>query len=98
MKKIINGHVYWHHTKYMEAPAYMFDMFDMRTWSEQSRDGRVHIKEHSFEVDVPDDFDPRPQQIAVLEAEKVRIRTEMARRVKELDDRIQSLLAIEMSA
>ena len=68
----------------------------MRTWSEDSRDGRVHISEHSFEVDIPDNFDPRPQMIAALQAEKQKVRAEFARRVAELDDQIGKLQALTM--
>ena len=45
--------------------------------------------------DVPDDFDPRPQQVAALEAEKQKARAEFHARVTEIDRQIQSLLAIE---
>lgn len=49
------------------------------------------------EYEIPDDFDPRPSQLAALQAKKQQIRAEFAKAVKDLDDQIASLLAIEMS-
>lgn len=96
-KHTLAGHIYWRKTKYMDAPAIRFDMYDMRKWSEESRDGHVHIAEHSIEVEVPDDFDPRPQLVAHLTAEKQKVRAEFAARITELDTQINNLLALEMA-
>lgn len=96
-KHIIAGHIYWQHNKYMSKPQIIFNEYDMRTWDEASRDGRVHITEHSFEVDVPDDFDPRPQMISALKAEQRAVRAAMSKRIMELDEQINRLLAIEMT-
>lgn len=53
------------------------------------------VMEHSFEVEIPDNFDPRPGQIAALKAEKERVQAEFAKKVMEIDARINELLAIE---
>ena len=95
MKATINGHVYWHHTKYMAEPEIVFERYDRRGWDAESQDGHVHIAEHSFEFDVPDNFDPRPGLIAGLEAQKQMIRAEFAAKVLEIDKQISQLLAIE---
>jgi hypothetical protein len=50
--------------------------------------------EHEFEVEVPDNFDPRPGQVAALEAKKKEIQAEFAAKVKQIEDQINSLLAI----
>jgi hypothetical protein len=50
--------------------------------------------EHEFEVEVPDNFDPRPGQVAALEAKKEEMRADFAKRVKDIDDKINSLMAI----
>lgn len=55
------------------------------------------VGEHSIEVEIPDDFDPRVQQIKDLEEQRQRLHTEFARRVKELDDKLAKLQAIEFS-
>ena len=69
--------------------------WDCRTWDALSVDGRVFVKEHTTTVEVPDDFDPRPQQVAALEAAKQKARAEFQARITEIDRQIQSLLAIE---
>ena len=69
--------------------------WDCRTWDARSADGRIFVKEHLTTVEVPDDFDPRPQQVAALEAAKQKARAEFQARITEIDRQIQSLLAIE---
>lgn len=69
--------------------------WDCRTWDASLADGRVFVKEHLTTVEVPDDFDPRPQQVAALEAEKQKARAKFQARITEIDRQIQSLMAIE---
>ena len=69
--------------------------WDCRLWGETAQDGRVFVKDHVSTVEVPDDFDPRPQQVAALEAAKQKARAEFQARITEIDRQIQSLLAIE---
>ena len=47
--------------------------------------------------DVPDDFDSRSGKVAALRDLKVEMHGKFAAAVKELDDRINSLLALEMA-
>jgi hypothetical protein len=56
------------------------------------------VREHSFEVDVDGDFDPRPAMVANLEEQKRLARAEFAKKVRDIDERINSLLAIENGA
>jgi hypothetical protein len=58
---------------------------------------RVHVCEQEIEIEVPDDFDPRAQQIAALEDEKKRVMAEYQMSVKRIQDRINKLQAIEHS-
>lgn len=60
--------------------------------------GCVVVREHSIEVEVADNFDPRPSQVKNLEAAKEEARAQFAKKVREIDDQIGRLLAIEMSA
>jgi hypothetical protein len=93
----IKGHLYFQQTKYMKTPKFVFSEHDMRSWEHDILDGRVWIREESFTVEVPDNFDPRPGMVASLRAEKKRTQALFAAKVKEIDDRINSLLALEMS-
>ena len=72
--------------------------WDCRAWAEATRDSRIFVQEHTITVEVPDDFDPRPQQVAALEAEKQKARAAFQARITEIDRQIQSLLAIEGAA
>ena len=72
--------------------------WDCRTWGAVDADGRVFVTEHTTTVEVPDDFDPRPQQVAALEAAKQETRAEFQARITEIDRQIQSLMAIEVAA
>ena len=44
--------------------------------------------------DIPDDFDPRPGFVEQLKQEKEKLRAEFSKRVMEIDEKINSLLAI----
>lgn len=61
-------------------------------------DGWVLVGRPTIEVDVPDDYDPRPQMVKALEAEKEKARADFAKRVMEIDRRINELLALEHTA
>lgn len=68
-----------------------FSMYDPSKYEPE----RVIVREHSFEVEVPDNFDCRPGVIKNLEAQKDAIRKEAAEKVMKIDDWIGRLLAIE---
>lgn len=84
---ILFGQNEWE-VRYGEKPYFVFKQFD-------EIEGFVTVQEHSFTVEVPDDFDPRPQMVVQLEAEKKKVRAEFQARVTQIDAQIQSLLAIE---
>ena len=53
------------------------------------------IGEYEMEFDIPDNFDPRPIQVEVLKEKRKEILAEMGKKVTEIDERINSLLALE---
>jgi hypothetical protein len=53
------------------------------------------VMEHIFDVEVPDNFDPRPGQIAALKAQREKAQADFSKRVMEIDAKINELLAIE---
>lgn len=55
----------------------------------------VVVREHSFTVDVPKDFDPRGQLVENLEEHKAQLRAEFAAKVVQIDRQIASLLALD---
>lgn len=93
MKVQIKGFIFAG-TDYHGELVYSFADYDRS----QFDNGLVKVREHTFEADVPDEFDPRPGMIANLKREKQRVLAECAAQVTELDGRIQSLQAIENGA
>ena len=55
---------------------------------------RVHICECEIEIEVPDNFDPRAQQIASLEEKKKRAMAEYQNTMTEINEQISKLKAI----
>lgn len=60
-------------------------------------ENEVAVQPHSFTVEVPADFDPRPGMVANLEAEKRKVQAEFAKRVTDIERQISELQAIEFS-
>lgn len=86
--------VYRTNSWWSDNERFAFSMFDPR--QEHTADKtKVFVQEHTLEVEVPEDFDPRPQMVAKLVAEKQRINAEFAKRITDLDAQINSLLALE---
>ena len=52
------------------------------------------MRPHSIEIEVPDDFDPVPLQVASLQAEKEKARADFAWNEMRIDAAINNLLAI----
>lgn len=96
MKVELNGFITWM-PEYQGSREGRFELlpWDVRTWEEKNRGGRIFVKEHISVVDVPDDFDPTQLQIADLEEAKAKARADFQARITELDRQINSLLAIE---
>jgi hypothetical protein len=85
-------------TPWSKEPEVTFLTYDPAEFDKSNQYPRVVVAKHSFEVDVPDDFDPRPQMVAMLRAAKEQARAEFAARVVEYDRQINELLAIENTA
>jgi hypothetical protein len=90
MKITIKGYVTCTQYTWDDKPTYSFYGFDPTGYDSST----VKVMEHEFEVEVPDNFDPRPGQVAALEAKKEEMRADFAKRVKDIDDKINSLMAI----
>lgn len=96
MKKVIKGFIHYRN-KYSsdQDETYTFLSYDL-TDSEYA-DGRVMVRPHEFEIEVPDNFDPRPQQVQALEKEKQKARAEFAARITEIERQISELTCLEAS-
>lgn len=59
---------------------------------------RTYVGEQEVEIEVPDAYDPRAQQIAALEKQKQKVMADYQKSVNEISDRINKLQAIEYTA
>jgi len=58
-------------------------------------ENRTYVGEQEIEIEVPDNYDPRAQQIAALEALKQKVMADYHKSVMEINERIGKLLALE---
>lgn len=97
MKHTITGYITARPVRYGEHRGELEVSFSTYAPSAEYSPDTVIVRQHSFEVEVADEFDPRPGLVANLEEQKREVRAAFAKKVKDIDDRIQSLLAIEMA-
>jgi hypothetical protein len=92
----------------VQVKAFLFmeygydDSYTSRRWAPSvwrvkidNAEDRVFIREMTIDVDIPDDFDPVPAQVAALEKQKLRALAEYQQSVAEINERLSKLLAIE---
>jgi hypothetical protein len=91
MIKTINAFVVATQDPWDKKPVFMPLGFDPQ---KMGMDHYVVVAQTSFEVHIADDFDMRPHQVAALEKKKRDAQAAFAAKVKEIDDQINSLLAI----
>ena len=59
---------------------------------------RTYVGEQEIEIEVPDNYDPRAQQIAALEKQKQKVMADYQKTVTEINERISKLQALEFTA
>lgn len=59
---------------------------------------RVYIGQREIEVDVPEDYDPRAQQIEFLKQRKKEVMAEFQITLTEIEGKISNLQALEYTA
>ena len=93
MKIKLTVHV--HYSKWMFEDKGEFQIFPCKL----EDDGhRTYVGEQEIEIEVPDDYDPRAQQIAALEKQKQKVMADYQKTVMEINDRISKLQALEYTA
>jgi len=58
----------------------------------------TYVGTQEIEVEVPEEYDPRPKKIAFLENQKQKVIAAYHKSVMEINDRISKLTALEFSA
>jgi hypothetical protein len=93
MKITLNGYIVARQYDWDTKPRFEFIHYDPSDVAFDTT--AVKVQAHFIEVDIPDNFDIRPFQIDKLRKEREQAAAEFAKRVKQIDDKINSLLAIE---
>lgn len=88
MKTTITGYIVATQYPWESKPSFTFQ------WYEPKQEDTVVVRAHSFEVDVPDNFDMRPGLVANLERERQKLREEFGLRIVEIEKQISELTAI----
>lgn len=89
-KHTIKGYLIWQQYSFQTKAEGAVDFYSFKPTSEHT----TIIREHSFEVEVDDDFDPTPQKIAVLEEQKRALRVKLAEDLMAIDEKLSKLQAI----
>ena len=93
MKVKITTHIYYN--KYPWENEAEFEVFSFKM---DDSDHRTYVCTNEIEFNVPDDYDPRFQQIAALEKQKQKVMADFQKTVDKINDRISKLQAIEYTA
>jgi len=86
---------YIHYLKYSWDDEGKFKVFSFKF---DDDDSRTYVGEQEIEVEVPDNYDPRAQQIAALEKHKQKVMADFQRSVDGINEKISKLQALEYTA
>ena len=67
----------------------------LREYKPDDRADQIYVGEQVVSIEVPDDFDPVPKQVAVLLDERRAAMDEYQQKVAEINERLSKLQAIE---
>ena len=90
MKIKTTAHVHYQKYAWQEKGEYRLASFKLDDTAE-----RTYVSEQEIEIEIPEDYDPRAQQIAALEALKQKVMADYQKSVMEINERINKLLALE---
>jgi hypothetical protein len=93
MKIKLTAHIFFN--KYSWEEKGEFQIFYARV---NDNENRTYIGQQEVEIEVPDDFDPRPAQIQALVQKRQSLMSETETRVQIINDRISNLQALEYTA
>ena len=90
MKIKITAHIYFHKYEWQHEGKYQVSPVRF-----EDNEDCTHVGKQEIEIEVPDNYDPRAQKIAVLEKQKQQIMADYQKSVMEINDSISKLTAIE---
>jgi hypothetical protein len=93
MKITLTMHL--HYLKYHWDDEGRFELYPFKADDDEHRS---YIDERQVEIEVPDNYDPRAQQIAALEKHKQKVMADYQKTVTEINAKISNLQALEYTA
>ena len=84
------AHIHFQKYSWEEKGEYRVASFKL-----DDNENRTYVGEQEIEIEVPENYDPRAQQIAALEALKQKVVADYHKSVMEINERIGKLLALE---
>lgn len=91
----IDGCIVWAEPVYKGDCEFRFVNLSVET---AKHCGYIPVTPHTFTVEVPDNFDPRPAQLEKLNAKELELKAAFAKAMMELADDRAKLLCIESAA
>jgi hypothetical protein len=89
MKVTIKGHIFAKQYIHEKTPNFTFFAFDPPITS-----GYVFVQDYAIEAELPDTFDIRAGQVAVLEEQRRQLRADFAKSITDIERKISELTAI----
>jgi len=93
-KHVIEGFIVWEKWKDERNENAKFKFQSYKPGSPSDCWDTVLVGPHSFEFDVPDDFNPVPLQVGMLEAQKKELRLKLAQELIRIDEKIANLTCL----
>ena len=90
MKIKTTAHI--HYVKWKWEDKGRYEVFSCQL---DDQEYRTYVGAQEIEIEVPDNYDPRAQQIAALEKEKQTVMADYHKSVIEINERISNLQALE---
>lgn len=92
MKVKVTAHI--HYRKYSWEDKAEFQVFSFKL---EDKSNCTYVGEQEIEIEVPDNYDPRAQQIAALQKKKQKAMADFQVTVDQINDQISKLQSIEMN-
>ena len=85
---------YIHYLKWAWEEKGRFEVF---TFKADDDEARTYVGQQEIEIDVPENYDPRAQQIAALQKQKQKVMADFQVTVDQINRQISELQSIEMN-
>jgi len=93
MKVKTTVHIY--HSQYSWEKTARFLVYHLKI---DDGEHMTYVGAQEIDIEVPDDYDPRAQQVAALEKRKQKVMADYQKTVDEINERISKLQALEYTA